>query len=196
MHSSLWAIARRSSACRQHIPNMTDDTKNILLNKEVIATDQDKAGHRGDRVMTEGPLEVWMRPLADGSKAIAIVNCWTVPLTLDVAVAKFGLRNAPFSAGDVWEHQDLPAARGTYHAEASAHGRRNVTCYPYLAAMERSDRALSQENPIDILPPRKSLRALPHIYLLRSYRICPTGPPAPAATRSDARTRNSRPSIA
>ena len=46
MDTSLWAIARHSSACRQDIPNMTDDTKDILLNKEAIAVDQDKAGDR------------------------------------------------------------------------------------------------------------------------------------------------------
>jgi alpha-galactosidase len=51
MHMSLWAIAGHSSACRRHIPDMTDNTKNISLNKEAIAIDQDQAGHRGDRSM-------------------------------------------------------------------------------------------------------------------------------------------------
>jgi alpha-galactosidase len=101
---------------------MTEDTKSILLNKEVIAIDQDKAGHQGDRAMSEGPLDVWTKPLADGSKAIAIFNRWTMPLTLDVPLAKLGLRDAPVSLHDLWEHKDLPAARGTYHAEVPPHG--------------------------------------------------------------------------
>jgi alpha-galactosidase len=101
---------------------MTDETKSILLNKEVIAIDQDKAGHQGDRVMTEGPLEVWMKPLVDGSKAIAIFNRWTMPLNLDVPLAKLGFRNAPVGLRDVWVHQGLAAVRETYHAEVPPHG--------------------------------------------------------------------------
>ena len=110
MHMSLRAIARRSSACRQQILNMTDDTKDILLNKEAIAIDHDKAGDWDDRVMTEGLWEVRVN-------SVAIFDRWTVSLTLDVALATLGLRNAPCSAGDVWEHQGLHAARGTYDAE-------------------------------------------------------------------------------
>jgi alpha-galactosidase len=72
--------------------------------------------------MTEGPLEVWMKPLADGSKAIAVFNRWTMPLTLDVPLAKFGFRNAPVNLRDLWEHANLPAVRGTYHAEVPPHG--------------------------------------------------------------------------
>jgi alpha-galactosidase len=121
-HMSLWAMLAAPLLAGNDIPNMTEDTKSILLNKEVIAIDQDKAGHQGDRVMTEGPLEVWMKPLADGSKAIAIFNRWTMPLTLDVPLAKLGFRSAPVNLRDLWQHADLPAARGTYHAEVPPHG--------------------------------------------------------------------------
>ena len=121
-HMSLWAMLAAPLLAGNDLSIMTDETKSILLNKEVIAIDQDKAGHQGDRVMTEVPLEVWMKPLADGSKAIAIFNRWTMPLTIDVPLAKFGFRNAPVSLHDVWEHQDLPAARETYHAEVPPHG--------------------------------------------------------------------------
>ena len=121
-HMSLWAILAAPLLAGNDLSAMTDETKSILLNKEVIAIDQDKAGHQGDRVMAEGPLEVWMKPLADGSKVIAIFNRWTMPLTLDVPLAKFGFRNAPVSLHDVWEHQDLPAAREIYHAEVPPHG--------------------------------------------------------------------------
>ncbi len=121
-HMSLWAILAAPLLAGNDLSNMTDETRSILLNKEVIAIDQDKAGHQGDRIMTEGPLEVWMKPLADGSKAIAVFNRWTMPLTLDVPLAKLGFRDAPVNLRDVWEHQDLPAAHGTYHADVAPHG--------------------------------------------------------------------------
>jgi alpha-galactosidase len=121
-HMSLWAMLAAPLLAGNDLSAMTDETKSMLLNKEVIAIDQDKAGHQGDRVMTEGPLEVWMKPLADGSKAIAIFNRWTMPLTLDVSLAKFGFRNAPVKLHDVWEHQDLPDAHGNYLANVPPHG--------------------------------------------------------------------------
>jgi alpha-galactosidase len=121
-HMSLWSMLAAPLLAGNDVSKMTDETKSILLNKEVIAIDQDKAGHQGDRVMAEGPLEVWMKPLADGSKAIAIFNRWTMPLTLDVPLSKLGFRGTPVNLHDVWEHKDLPTARGTYHAEVLPHG--------------------------------------------------------------------------
>ena len=53
---------------------MKPETLEILTNREVIAVDQDTPGVQGRRVSQEGPLEVWMKPLADGSKAIGLFN--------------------------------------------------------------------------------------------------------------------------
>lgn len=46
--------------------------KDILLNREVIAVDQDKLGRQGGRVKKDRNFEWWMRPLADNSYALAI----------------------------------------------------------------------------------------------------------------------------
>ena len=46
----------------------------ILMNKEVIAIDQDALGRQGDRIYAEGPVEIWAKPLKDGAKAVAIFN--------------------------------------------------------------------------------------------------------------------------
>src|SRR2546430_4468231 len=46
--------------------NMSPETKELLLNSEVLAVDQDAKGVQGHRVWEEGPLEIWVKPLADG----------------------------------------------------------------------------------------------------------------------------------
>ena len=53
---------------------MDDTTKSILMNKDVIAVDQDRLGIQGDRVSAVGPFEVWSKPLEGGAKAVALFN--------------------------------------------------------------------------------------------------------------------------
>ena len=52
----------------------TPAIKDISLNKEVIAVDHDAMGKQGHRVFQQGLMEVWAKPLADGSTAVALFN--------------------------------------------------------------------------------------------------------------------------
>jgi len=49
-------------------------TQWVLLNKELIAVNQDPLGVAGDLVWKEGPNEVWAGPLADGGRAVVLFN--------------------------------------------------------------------------------------------------------------------------
>jgi hypothetical protein len=56
------------------IAQMDDFTLNLLCNNEVNAIDQDLLGKQADRVLKDGDIEVWSRPLADGAIAVGIFN--------------------------------------------------------------------------------------------------------------------------
>jgi alpha-galactosidase len=58
-HFSLWAIFSAPLLAGNDLEHMTADTREILLNKEVIAVDQDTMGLQGRRVKKMGDLEVW-----------------------------------------------------------------------------------------------------------------------------------------
>ena len=73
-HMSLWAILAAPLLAGNDLSKMTPETVALLTNKDVIAVDQDSAGKQGDRVWAQGPIEVWSRTLADGSKAVGIFN--------------------------------------------------------------------------------------------------------------------------
>src|SRR5207253_4799119 len=49
---------------------MTDDVKSILMNKDVIAIDQDALGKQGDRLYAEGPVEIWAKPLRSEERRV------------------------------------------------------------------------------------------------------------------------------
>jgi alpha-galactosidase len=120
-HMSLWAMLSAPLLAGNDLTKMTPETTSILLNREIIALDQDSAGHQGDRVYTEGPLEVWSKPLADGGEAIAVFNRWTMPLKLDIPLSRLGL-SGTVHARDLWAHKDLEAITGTLHASVPPHG--------------------------------------------------------------------------
>ena len=73
-HMSLWALLAAPLLAGNDLTKMTDETKSILMNRDVIAIDQDPLGRQGDRVSAEGPFEVWSKPLKDGSVAVGLFN--------------------------------------------------------------------------------------------------------------------------
>ncbi len=53
-HFSLWAMMAAPLIAGNDVAHMTADIRSILLNREVIAVDQDPLGRQGRRVRTEG----------------------------------------------------------------------------------------------------------------------------------------------
>lgn len=73
-HMTMWVMLAAPLLAGNNLSEMSDDVKAILTNRAVIAVDQDKLGKQGEPIYFEGPLQFWARPLADGSKAYAIIN--------------------------------------------------------------------------------------------------------------------------
>ena len=102
---SLWAILAAPLLAGNDLGRMDETTKSILMNKEVIAVDQDTLGVQGFRL---APLQTWVRPLAGGAKALAIFNFVTddVPQPVTVQLKDLGF-SGPVHARDLWAHKDL-----------------------------------------------------------------------------------------
>jgi len=113
-HMSLWAMLAAPLIAGNNLTAMNDDVKSILTNREVIAIDQDALGRQGDRVYAEGPVEIWARPLKDGSKAVAVFNFGESAARL--RPIGLHLKELGFSGGakahDVWGNKDLGTIRG------------------------------------------------------------------------------------
>ena len=120
-HMSLWAILAAPLLAGNDLQTMTPETLSLLTNREVIAIDQDKAGEQGDRVWVEGPIEIWVRRLADRSKAVGVFNRHPSPMTTSVDFSKLGF-SAPVHATDVWLNKDLGAISAPYRVEIPGHG--------------------------------------------------------------------------
>jgi alpha-galactosidase len=120
-HMALWALLAAPLLAGNDLRSMSPETKELLLNSEVLAVDQDKKGVQGHRVWDEGPLEIWVKPLADGSQAVGLFNRSESPTKMTLDFRSIG---APASAKlrDLLDHKDLGTVQNSYSAEVPTHG--------------------------------------------------------------------------
>ena len=123
-HFSLWAMMAAPLIAGNDVAHMSAQTRDILMNKDVIAVDQDPLGHAGRRVRREGDLEVWSRELANGDRAVLLLNRGAAASAMHFTVAEVGLPEAlELHARDLWSGRDLGTVSGSYTAPAvPSHG--------------------------------------------------------------------------
>ena len=120
-HVSIWAMVGAPLLIGCDLTKMTEFTRAILANDEVIAISQDRLAKPAKRIRRTDAESVWVRPLADGDIAVALLN--TSPLSREIKVTfdELGLRGAHFLR-DCWtgkcegKHADYYAATVLPHA--------------------------------------------------------------------------------
>ena len=120
-HFSLWAILAAPLIAGNDLSKMTPYTVEILTNREVIAVDQDRAGKQGHRIAQEGPFEVWMKPMSDGTKVVGLFNRQRTTEQITVNFSELGMHGAA-AVRDLWLKKDLGAFKDSYSAYVPAHG--------------------------------------------------------------------------
>ena len=120
-HFSLWALMAAPLMTGNDLTNMSEQTKSILLNRDVIAVDQDPLGKAGDRVWQQGPLEVWARPLSGGAVAVGLFNQLTSATHITVRLADLGI-HGDVDAEDLWSHGSVGTLHESYTAVVPGHG--------------------------------------------------------------------------
>jgi alpha-galactosidase len=130
-HFSLWAMMASPLIAGNDVAAMSEATKAILLNREVIAVDQDPLGVQGHRIWKEGTSEIWLKPLTGGRQAFLLFNRAATPATISASWALLGRpADAKLRVRDLWAHRDLPRARGSYSALVPPHGVQMVLVQP------------------------------------------------------------------
>jgi len=118
---SLWALVAAPLLAGNDIRHMSTAIRAILLNKEVIAIDQDRLGKQASPVR-RGQFEIWVKPLADGSVAVGVVNYGSEPAQAAILASDLNLGGPVTHARDLWAHKDLSFQRGRYAAMVPSHG--------------------------------------------------------------------------
>ncbi|MEW9622785.1 glycoside hydrolase family 27 protein [Rhodanobacter geophilus] len=125
-HFSLWAIMASPLLIGTDLRTIKPAALKILLNREVIAVDQDPLGVQGHQVRDANGIHVIVKPLEDGSRAVVVFNETGGAQDVHVAPAEIGLRPGRYSLRDLWLHGDR-----------DGDGSISVKLQPHASAMYR-----------------------------------------------------------
>ena len=120
-HITLWTIQAAPLLIGADMSAFDRFTTDLMTNHEVLDVNQDALGQAGARVFQDQRLEVWAKPLSDGTRAVALFNR--------------GLRAAPVTAHwsdigaagrqpvrDLWQQRELGTFEGGFTIDVPAHG--------------------------------------------------------------------------
>lgn len=82
-HFALWCMMASPLLCGNDVRTMNDSTLQILTNKKLIAINQDRLGKQAQRSIRADRYDVWVKPLSNGTKAIACFNRTDKPITVE-----------------------------------------------------------------------------------------------------------------
>ena len=126
------------------LQTMTPETKSILLNKEIIALDQDTLGKQATCYRDNVDYQIWIKTLANNEKAVCLLNKSDEKKTVLVdfallAQASSGRRggsrgSAPltienFRIRDLWDHKDLVLKETSVYIDLLPH---SVKVYRFI----------------------------------------------------------------
>ena len=120
-HMSLWSLLAAPLLAGNDLRTMSDETKSILMNKEVIAIDQDPKALPVKKISEQGSVVVAARPLRDNTWAVGIFNRGTTPAKIKVSWSELGL-HGKLQVRDLWAHKDLGKVADQFSADVPAHG--------------------------------------------------------------------------
>jgi alpha-galactosidase len=97
-------------------------TLSLLSNDEVLAVDQDALGRPATRRAADGPIDVFVKDLEDGSKAVGFFNRsgtnYSGRFTKLAAIGMGGKQQVR----DLWRQTDLPEANGAIDINVHSSG--------------------------------------------------------------------------
>ena len=113
MQLNLWAVLSAPLMLGNDVRIMTRETVALLGNRELIAVNQDRMGRQGKQISQSGDTQVWAKPLADGSVAVAFFNTGTRTTSVAVTWEQLGIEG-PRVARDLWWHENVGTAVNRY----------------------------------------------------------------------------------
>jgi alpha-galactosidase len=127
-HFSMWCMLASPLIAGNDIRKMSEETKNILTNKEAIAINQDAMGIQGFKYYSSEGVELWFKPLEGGEWAVCFLNRnekmktihfnwadWLVKDDLKKLVIDFA--NEEFRMFNIWKNEDAGTTQKVLEAD-------------------------------------------------------------------------------
>lgn len=118
---TLWSIAPSPLMVGASMVDADPWLLALLTNDEVLAVNQDVAANPGKRIRSRDNLDLWVRDLHDGSKALALFNRSGRMEKIEVTWRELGLAG-PQRVRDLWQRKDSGVAEDHVVLQVASHG--------------------------------------------------------------------------
>ncbi|GJN40085.1 hypothetical protein PR202_gb29253 [Eleusine coracana subsp. coracana] len=121
-HFSIWALVKAPLLIGCDISSMSDETKEILSNKNVIAVNQDELGVQGRKVQQDVDQEVWAGPLSGGRVALVLWNRGSSEASITASWDSIGFDSSiVVDAHDLWTDEIISSVQGELKETIESH---------------------------------------------------------------------------
>ncbi|MBK0381941.1 glycoside hydrolase family 27 protein [Pedobacter sp. SD-b] len=113
-HFSMWCMMQSPLLLGNDLTKMSKQTLEIISNKELIDLDQSKFVYQARRLVDDGDLEIWGRPLfstMSGEVAVALLNRSEKAEKISLNTDSIGIDNKKgYVIKDLWTKENYPSS--------------------------------------------------------------------------------------
>ncbi|MCX6168223.1 MAG: glycoside hydrolase family 27 protein [Ignavibacteriales bacterium] len=131
-HFSMWCMLAAPLIAGNDLKNMKQETKEILINRDVISVDQDSLGIQGFKYSSKEGVEIWFKPLVKDQWAMCILNRnsrpqkvlfdWGKEKVIDTLSKKdTDFSNSKYSLYDLWAKKNLGTTSEILNVSLQSH---------------------------------------------------------------------------
>ena len=121
LHLTLWAMQAAPLLIGADMSQLDAFTIALLTNDEMLDVDQDMLGKAASRVWKKEKLEVWSRPLSDGTTAVALFNRGMTPTKVTARWSDIGVTGRQ-PVRDLWLRKPVGTFTESYTTTVPRHG--------------------------------------------------------------------------
>lgn len=124
-HFAMWCMMNSPLLLGNDLRTMSQQTLELVTNKELIALNQDDLGYQARRFEKQNDVELWAKPLQavqSGKVAVALLNRANKPASFVLDLGKLGFDLVkPIKIRDLWKQQNLVFQGGILTFNLKAH---------------------------------------------------------------------------
>ncbi|KAM3589252.1 hypothetical protein VKS41_000123 [Umbelopsis sp. WA50703] len=130
-HYTMWVALRSPLLLGNDVTNMTQDTKDIIMNKEVIAISKDTQYSPANRMWIKGDQQLYSGSLANNATNVILMNTGEKETKITATWEDIFLYSLPhvdktksIRVRDLWQQKDLGSFTGHITLDVPSHGVR------------------------------------------------------------------------
>ena len=132
-HFSLWCMLAAPLMAGNDLRNMTPETKSILLNKEIIAINQDSLGRQATCWRDNIDYQIWVKAMTNNGKVVCLLNKSDEKKTVLVDFALLAqsrsgrnsggapLKLENYTVRDIWDNKDISYKETSLYIDLPPH---------------------------------------------------------------------------